>query len=354
MSEAGRRWGRVGIACTVLACWGAVWMPRPASAQVTPARQAEYCRALRAYVNRDFPVAVSIGRTWSIDELKPLLHSTGECKDDSIALEAAIVFQTDLAAHLGGTIELVANRLQIVESVVEHLPKGRSTRFQEEWYVAASSLMLAWTSPEGGSTLADRGLRRVSGSPRLRMLIGVAEEMRQHGRDGNLHDRPTITAMARSLPRAALSFAESMYRRALEADPDLHEARVHLGRVMFLQRNLAGARAALLPVVSNTRPPLRMRYLAHLFLGAIEEFEGDREAARGRYDEALALGPEFQTAYVALSFVEAALGHQARARDLMTQYAALPADEVVDPWWDYQNGGVQAGAFEWLHAQVLK
>jgi tetratricopeptide (TPR) repeat protein len=325
-----------------------------ATAQTLDPRQVEYCRVLRLYVGGDFDAAAATAASWTAAEQRQMLEAAVGCRHDTITPEAAVMLETDLAARLGGTVQTVADRLALAESAVQRLPKARAARFQEEWYVAASSLLLAWTSADRAWPMADRGLQRFTRSARLRMLVAKAEELRLHARDGNFHDPQTIATMARNLARPALGFVESIYRRALEADPDLHEARLHLGRVLFLHGELDEAREALTRVTAAADADVRVRYLAHLFLGAVDEYERDLDGARRHYEAALALGGDYQSAYVALSFVEAGAGRDARARELAARWAARAPSDDSDPWWDYQNGGADMAAFEWLHAQVIK
>jgi hypothetical protein len=184
------------------------------------------------------------------------------------------------------------------------------------------------------------------------MLAGAADEMRSHIADGNLHDRETIHLTPPG-GRRTLLFAESNYRRALELDPLLDEARLRLGRVLFLRNDPKAARVQLEPVARRSARP-RLRYLARLFLGAIAEYQNDLAGARLEYHEALAFCPECQTPYISLTFVEQALGHGEAAHDLMARYAALSPDAAADPWWFYQNGGIDEESLDWLRQQVLQ
>jgi tetratricopeptide (TPR) repeat protein len=162
-----------------------------------------------------------------------------------------------------------------------------------------------------------------------------------------------IPLPAMSPARRTLLFAESHYRRALEFDPALEEARLRLGRVLSLRNDLKGARLELEPLARSAALP-RIRYLAHLFLGAVAEYQNDLAAARVAYLDALSIGPDCQTPYIALTFVEQAMGHGDSARALMARYAALSKDTTRDPWWAYQNGGIDAESLVWLRQQAMR
>src|ERR1043165_3989133 len=214
MCSADRAAARVSLMlAAILALWTTT--ARVAAQAIDP-RQDEYCSALRAYVAGGFEGVVRRVVIWSASDQRQMLESTAACRDDAITPEAAVVFETDLAARLGGTIETVAERLALAESAALRVPKARAARFQEGWYVAAGSLLLAWTTPDRAASIADRGLQRFTRSARLRMLVAQAEEMRLHARDGNFHDPQTIATMTRNLARPALGFLESLYRGARE------------------------------------------------------------------------------------------------------------------------------------------
>jgi uncharacterized protein HemY len=96
-----------------------------------------------------------------------------------------------------------------------------------------------------------------------------------------------------------------------------------------------------------------VRYLAHLFLGAVAERHKDLEAARRQFEAANSLGP-FQTATVALGEVEATLGHPERARAITAQYAEHRDATTEDPWWSYLIGGFVPGALTWLRQEARR
>jgi tetratricopeptide (TPR) repeat protein len=269
---------------------------------------------------------------------------------------------TELAMRQrSATVQPVLAHLELAASLLDRLPKPRAghdgadgvQRFREEWHVLAASLLLAWTDPRPALSFADRGLHVASESARLHTLSGMALEMSAHIVDNNLHDRNAIATLPRNPARGSLVLAEPRFRKALALDPDEDEARVHLGRVLFLRQQNKEAREALAYVIGRERAAPRLRYLAHLFAGAIDELEHEWRSAAQHYEHAMQIAPDRQTPYVALSFVEQAMGHDARARELVETWSRRTMSEQDDPWWDYQNGGVDDDAFAWLRAQVI-
>jgi tetratricopeptide (TPR) repeat protein len=260
------------------------------------------------------------------------------------------------------TVPVVQAHLELAASLLDRLPKPRAgdaggdlvRRFREQWFVLASSLLLAWTEPTRAMSFVNQGLHWAPESAHLHTLSGMALEMGAHLFDNNLHDRVNIATLPRSPARGSLVLAEPQFRKALAIDQDADEARVHLGRVLFLRQQTKEAREAFAHVIGKEHAEPRWRYLANLFAGAIDELEHEWPSARQHYEQALAIGPDRQTPYVALSFVEQAMGHEAKARELVETWSQRTMSEQDDPWWTYQNGGVDEEAFKWLRAQVVK
>jgi tetratricopeptide (TPR) repeat protein len=144
---------------------------------------------------------------------------------------------------------------------------------------------------------------------------------------------------------------ESLYRRALAADPALAEARLRLGRLLAQRvsrtRGTDLLRAALEQASSD-----EMRYLAHLFLGAaLEDTECPAEAA-ANYRAALALCPDAQTARLALSrclrrSADRTGDHETLLPLLAAAGAEAEAPASRDAWWVYAGGPQVCAESEW-------
>jgi len=323
---------------------------------------AEYCRALRYYADDRVDAAVAIIDSWSLPNLQRAIAMNPQCRGSaSTAMIVALITDAAVRMH-AGTVNRVRDFLSLAESHVrlitpEDLRDRRPAavfRFQEDWFAVAGSLMLAWTDPMLASVFIDRGLRAFKDSARLHTLAGIAAEMRAHLTNANLHDRRIIDTMARSPLRVMLLNAENEFRRAAAIDSNALEARVHLGRVLYLRKELKEARDTLAPVAAMADAPERIQYLAHLFLGACAEFERDFQTARTEYEAALRAMPDVQTGYIALSVVEQMTGHEPRAREMMAAWASTPMREDSDPWAEYENGGFDATWLDALRAQVAQ
>src|SRR5262249_42426135 len=127
-----------------------------------------------------------------------------------------------------------------------------------------------------------------------------------------------------------LESASADFRRAIAYDDSFATAYLHLGWVRFVahdDRSCVDFESALARAADDVE-----RYLAHLFLGACDERRGALDDARSHYEAAMHLGSRYQTAYVALSRVNEALGRHARAQAIAREYASLDR-KLEDPWW---------------------
>jgi tetratricopeptide (TPR) repeat protein len=147
-----------------------------------------------------------------------------------------------------------------------------------------------------------------------------------------------------------LRLAEQSYRRALEKNPTLIEARIRLGRVLGLRGRHEEAMEQLGQGRTAEEPVLQ--FYAHLFLGGEFEAIGNGAEARQSYERAAALAPTAQSPLLALSRLAEQAGDKAAARDFVARVLTLPPNEPerADPWWVYEV--VQARAVDALLADV--
>jgi tetratricopeptide (TPR) repeat protein len=178
----------------------------------------------------------------------------------------------------------------------------------------------------------------------LLLASGWVDEMRARpmflrSRLSLIQPTTTVDGGARWLDRERtfrLTRAATFYRQSLAARPSQAEARVRLGRVLFLQNRLDDARTVLAEIDASVEP--RFRYLATMFGAAIEEQAQRAPAARRAYEAAMKLWPASQAARIGLGRLLARDGDRAGAAALV---AALPTeppplDQAADPWaWYY-------------------
>jgi hypothetical protein len=135
---------------------------------------------------------------------------------------------------------------------------------------------------------------------------------------------------------AELRLAEQFYKRALERNPKLIEARIRLGRVLGLRERHEEA-VAQLRQAQTVEEPLLQFYL-HLFLGREFEALGNGPEARQSYERAVELVPTAQSPLLGLSRVADEAGDRTAAREAVARVLKLPIpdEERADPWWVYE------------------
>lgn len=156
--------------------------------------------------------------------------------------------------------------------------------------------------------------------------------------------RPDVESAERELRRA-----EGYFRRALEGDPGLSEARVRLGQVLGAQGRHADSRRELELAVQAPLEPA-MAYFAALLTGAAHRALGDAAAAEAAFRRASVLAPDARTPQLALAGVLRDLGDREGSAASLARALTPPSmHDAIDPWWRYR--GIRGhGSATWLDA----
>jgi hypothetical protein len=230
--------------------------------------------------------------------------------------------------------------------------RAPSRLFAIRWYAFITNIWAGQGRFDAASATVRDGLTIFPGAAELYVARGCINEARAamalafEPRFALIGDRDRIGRDAiRSLEAAVSDF-----QTALRADSTLAVANLHRA---WIHHKLGDRRAGEeLDAVLNGATDDSVRYLAHLFRGAVAEVGNNLERARAEFEAAKGLGA-FQSSYVALGRVEAALGHNERAREIAAEYAHLPG-KAEDPWWDYCLGGFTSGALDWLRQEARR
>lgn len=147
--------------------------------------------------------------------------------------------------------------------------------------------------------------------------------------------------------------ANESFRRALEIEPGLVEARLRLGRVLALDGKTDEAVRELRAVASGPSP--EARYLAHLFLGRIEDEGGDTEGATAHARAAVALRPRWQSGRLALAVLLRRAGRAEEASAEAARAVVVPDEPSGEDGWLLYNVAAHdraAAALEALRGMV--
>ncbi|HEV8143347.1 MAG TPA: hypothetical protein VGQ77_10835, partial [Methylomirabilota bacterium] len=273
-------------------------------------------------------------------------------------LVAAAMLHTELGAAILGSLPSQTNvHLHHAQDLLDAMGTRRGEREHADavrlrWYHFVISLY----STDARLGDADRYAREALGKfPHDPVLIVQKGTIVELSAAFNVPPPPSPTLGRGRAPDSAtrqsrtLESAAAEYRRALELDPHLAVARLHLGWVHVLVGDNR-ARDDLAMALADANDDT-VRYLAHLFLGGLAERQSRLDDAAKEYELAHEQGDRHQTPFVALSRVEAARGHADRARELARELAALERVDD-DPWWDYHLGAIDQDALKWLRDEA--
>jgi tetratricopeptide (TPR) repeat protein len=179
-------------------------------------------------------------------------------------------------------------------------------------------------------------------------IAGLVEEMEASRYDPELWDAVMLRTRDSRERARLLRIAEQFYSDALEADRSYVLARIRLGRVQFLEGAVSRARASLEAGRAAARDP-RHRFLAALFLGALQLQQNDLDAARRSFEEAVAIIPQSQDAISGLAYTELIAGRVNRAEEIARRYTAAATEET---WWAYKNAALDFEGLKWIRERV--
>jgi hypothetical protein len=265
-----------------------------------------------------------------------------------IPVRAALMLHTDCAQRARGDGRPPGLHETAAWSIARTLKEHPAHRvFARRWYETYAQLAQAEYRWGEALDWAERGLREFPDSAEMLLVVGSIEETLGAQTalglppESLLAPTPRETQANRDLlreARAHLETARRSLRSAVAADPTLAEARLRLGRVASRLGDTAEALSALEEVLAR-EPPAGTAFLAHLFLGRLDEVAGRLREAMRSYEAALALDARSQSARLALSHVRLRLGDAALARaDVEMALGEAGRRPQPDAYWLYPWG----------------
>ena len=199
-----------------------------------------------------------------------------------------------------------------------------------EFYQSLAAPALAVGFPSAARAFAAAAQRAAPLDAEVQLVFGCVAE--------GLAEEKILRHLESEAPRLREE-ADRALRSALALEPTLHEARLHLGRVLFARGRLIEAESLLEEVEAHSGDD-RQRYLARLFLGRLAEGRGRLDDAARFYARALEGWPDSQAARLALAHVLERSTGPAAARPLVAASfsASRRLDRAADPWWLYPFG----------------
>jgi len=342
-----------------------VGAPAPWSAHDAQALLPIYRDAVRSYqATQTLDEARQLVGTWTREDFEAATEAEARAGDRA-RLEAAAVFHLEIALAVapstpdGAMLHVrLGERLRGGATTAPDEKSGGDQPFRGHWYGSAASIFLAQSDTVRGRQVLERGLASVPRAAALHLLAGAVEDIEAQrfepdvAQDAGGSQR-ALLRNARTEVEGSVRFklAERAYRQALALDPAHVGARLRLGRVLVLLHRQADARPLLDGALADSRT-LADRYLARLFLSDLLARDGDVDAARRLLDEARAIAPDRQSAWLALAQLEERTGRPDRARAVAREGLARPGTPAMDEWWAYRNGGLDREGLAWLRERV--
>ena len=328
------------IACALL-----LFLAQPHSGAQGPT----YDQIVDRYAEGDTAGAVMVLSTWAPAVVKSAANDRPRTMSAQ-RQRAAVMLHTEVAyalvqrSAIADASAHITSARRILSVMKAGLSDARAQAFERRWYAFVASLFTAYTRFDDAELTVRDGLGLYPRDARLHVARGVIREM-----SVTLFNPDPGSSIQLSRYARVLESASADFRRAIGYDDTLSAAYLHLGWVHFVSgddRAGADLESALARADDNDT-----RYVAQLFLGAFEEHHERLDAARLHYEAALGVGPNYQTAFVALSRLEEALGHHSRAQELARAYASL-RNRQEDPWWNYRLGGFDQSSLDWLRHEA--
>jgi tetratricopeptide (TPR) repeat protein len=278
----------------------------------------------------------------ALKRLEPVIVSTAANSGDIEwrDIDAAILLHTATSAvasesgrpastaqHLRAALTLVNWRHRVdAERAERRLPPVTPAMNRRDWYLATILAFTRLRELSRVATIADAAAKRYPRDADIQLAAGAVDELRVGFDPGT----PS---------RLLLMSAADRYRAAAGADPGAYEAVLRLGRVR-VQQGQHDAGASQFGAVLTAAADVRLRYLAHLFLGADLERRGRSADAIAHYEAAVSSLPDTQSARTALAFAFAKTLNLDEARMVVEAglRPGLPRDPFDDPFWAYKFG----------------
>jgi tetratricopeptide (TPR) repeat protein len=271
----------------------------------------DYVDLLRSYSSGRFDGARNRLATWTDDKVKNVVEQLQSSDADPRTLQTAILLHTELSAYnaWGLSAETRALHLRAAGTLLELIPSEKA--FGRDWLLTVAYVYHG-SNPLVSLNYLENAGERFPDDAEILLATGVSYE---------------ISATV-DRDRGKLRNAEKFYRRAIEADSDLAEAHLRLGKVLQERgdNQIEEAMRELEWVVRNESDPYLL-YLANLFLGDLHKSGNDFVAAVAFYRAAIESEPRWQIAHIALSHALRASGDRSAARDVMQKALQLPVHD---------------------------
>jgi tetratricopeptide (TPR) repeat protein len=331
--------------------------PGPVAGQDTVSRlPAAYLTALASYRAGD--LAAAFGKLQELGESEVTEITRRLMRPDVASgstwprlLTAAILLHTEaflIRAEAGGPAAAsdayIASARVLVRRLLQLAQDGepgigeRERTFARDWYLLLVSFQHGHAEIGWSRAHLDEALKSFPKDPHLTLARGSGHEMLSDLSTGYIN---YFDASGRYIRQASVDADDELreairwLEQAVALEPELMEARLRLGRLLYRRGDFDRA-AKELEAARQLAWLDELRYLALVFRGMVEAARGSYDQADSSYTDALRLLPTGQTAAIAKAETAYLRGRVGEAA--ATMQATLQQMKKEDPWWNYMTG----------------
>jgi tetratricopeptide (TPR) repeat protein len=315
--------------------------------QQVPETASGYAAIVERYQAGAWEQAAAELTTWPRKELTRAADAFAAFtrSEPGAARVAAVSLHTETAflERRRGRDEQAAHQLMLARRLMDHIFDDSVAHPQElidfgrVWLLAVGYHLMNHSRVDEAFTVLDEATHRYAHDAEVWLAFGSLHELVATV-GGRREQQSPYTPLSGVFgrggnPRALAARAEDYYRRALEREPELLEARLRRGRTLRLLGRFEAAEAEL-SSVQQRNPGAPMAFLAHLFLGAVHESQGREAEALAQYRAAVAAEPRCATGQLALSYA-LGLGGDRRGAVAAARAAVAFRRDQEDDWLAY-------------------
>lgn len=342
-----------------------------AQTQVSPPRDfVAWLDAVNTHIPGSRDAAVTRVAPWSRADLNAVLQPLSRETDEArlAIIERALVLHTDVAIlyrnNTGGynlpagprtsttlidgkAVGQAAGTFQwdFARRLVDRMPRGETRlRIAQRFYRATAAVLQFWGEQGELAEHLSAGLRALGDDAVLMLYEGTRQQAFAGSKIQSYYDdmrrTPNVVRMSTpgTLPPTGPGVdvlrvdATRSFRRAIDADPSLAEARIRLAHVLLDRERPDDAAAELALVSSIPLPPL-LDYYASLMNGRVGRTRGQFDEARLAFEHAARLYPDASAPRFGLSELAIARGDRTESLRQLQLTRTNTRVEANEPWW---------------------
>jgi tetratricopeptide (TPR) repeat protein len=224
---------------------------------------------------------------------------------------------------------------QFARQLMDSVSRASEDPLVRQWYIATIAFMQSRRDFGYSGRSLKFALEIFPNDAQILFYAGVLHEIYASPVSQN-NSLPPGWKVSYGSKESELKHAQQFLQKAVSANPDFMEARLHFGRVLGLLGHHPLAVAQLQPAAAAIKDP-QLQYYASLFLGYEMEIASRHMEAKDCYERAASLFPAAQSPLLALSQLAHSSDDVNDALSFLQRVFALKLFDLWkdDPWWSY-------------------